>query len=260
MASPEKKKETIQPDLPQFISEKRARIPDAGNAPGKDAELAVALPNGRVKCTACARYCEIPEGKVGLCGVRGVVNNRLRLFVYGRVMTGHIDPIEKKPVTHYMPGSDIYSIATTGCNWLCHPKGTKVLMADAIQKNIEDITQGDSLWSYETENGFKIVPSVVTHTGARKAEIYEVRYGSGAGRFLATKEHPVLTQSGWKEVSQLTVEDSILKVWYQNTPEWKAKRIESIKNSSFTCKVWVQQKSKVFQLGIAIGADAIPRI
>ncbi|HJS82847.1 MAG TPA: radical SAM protein, partial [Nitrososphaera sp.] len=89
------------------------------SAPGKDAELAISLPNGRVKCTACARYCEIPEGKIGLCGVRGVVNNKLRLFVYGRVMAGHVDPIEKKPVTHYMPASDIYSIATTGCNWLC---------------------------------------------------------------------------------------------------------------------------------------------
>jgi pyruvate formate lyase activating enzyme len=89
------------------------------NVPGKDAELYVALPNGRVKCTACARLCEIPEGKVGLCGIRGVMNNKLRLFVYGRVIAGHVDPIEKKPVTHYMPGSDIFSISTTGCNWLC---------------------------------------------------------------------------------------------------------------------------------------------
>jgi pyruvate formate lyase activating enzyme len=87
--------------------------------PGRDADLAVSLPNGRVRCTACARYCEIPEGKVGLCGVRGVVDNKLRLFVYGRVIAGQIDPIEKKPVVHYQPGSDIFSIATTGCNWLC---------------------------------------------------------------------------------------------------------------------------------------------
>lgn len=87
--------------------------------PGKDAELFVPLPNGRVKCTACARYCEIPEGKIGLCGIRGVFGNKLRLLSYGRVIAGHIDPIEKKPVTHYNPGSEIYSIATTGCNWLC---------------------------------------------------------------------------------------------------------------------------------------------
>jgi pyruvate formate lyase activating enzyme len=90
-----------------------------GEVPGRDADLGIALPNGRVRCTACARYCEIPEGKTGLCGVRGVANNRLRLFVYGRVIAGNIDPIEKKPVTHYQPGSSIFSIATTGCNWLC---------------------------------------------------------------------------------------------------------------------------------------------
>ena len=86
---------------------------------GKQAELFENLPNGRVKCTACARYCEIPEGKSGLCGIRGVADNKLFLYVYGKVISGHIDPIEKKPVTHYRPGSGIYSIATTGCNWLC---------------------------------------------------------------------------------------------------------------------------------------------
>ena len=73
----------------------------------------------RVKCTACARYCSIPEGKIGLCGIRGNVNGKLWLFVYGKVIAGQIDPIEKKPVIHYMPGSKIFSIATTGCNWLC---------------------------------------------------------------------------------------------------------------------------------------------
>src|SRR5262245_6179904 len=208
------------------------------SAPGKDAELAVQLPNGRVKCTACARYCEIPEGKIGLCGVRGVVNGRLRLFVYGRVIAGHIDPIEKKPVTHYMPGSEIYSIATTGCNWLCHPKGTRVLMADASQKNIEDILPGDSLWSYETEGGFKIVPSVVTHTGTRSAEIIEVRYGNHShGRFYATTEHPVLTKEGWKEAGKLAPGDKMLRIWHHTTPEWRSKRIELLKASRFNCRI-----------------------
>ncbi|MEM3711507.1 MAG: AmmeMemoRadiSam system radical SAM enzyme, partial [Thermoprotei archaeon] len=57
--------------------------------------------------------------QVGLCGVRKNIGGRLYLLVYGRVITGHVDPIEKKPVTHYRPGSKIFSIATTGCNWLC---------------------------------------------------------------------------------------------------------------------------------------------
>lgn len=86
---------------------------------GKEAELFTNLSNKRIKCTACARYCQIPNDKIGLCGVRGVVDNKLFLFSYGKVISGNIDPIEKKPVSHYMPGTSIYSIATTGCNWLC---------------------------------------------------------------------------------------------------------------------------------------------
>src|SRR6266851_1733543 len=85
----------------------------------KEALLYQPLADSRVRCTACARYCNIPEGKVGLCGVRQNIGGKLELFVYGKVITGHIDPIEKKPVTHYRPGTSIYSIATTGCNWLC---------------------------------------------------------------------------------------------------------------------------------------------
>ena len=86
---------------------------------GKEAELFTELQNGRIRCTACARKCEIPEGKIGLCGIRGVNHKKLWLYVYGKVIAGHVDPIEKKPVIHYNPGSSIYSIATTGCNWLC---------------------------------------------------------------------------------------------------------------------------------------------
>lgn len=88
-------------------------------ASGSKAELYRALPAGKVQCTACARRCQIGEGQVGLCGIRGVVGGRLYLLNYGRVITGHVDPIEKKPVVHYKPGSAIFSIATTGCNWLC---------------------------------------------------------------------------------------------------------------------------------------------
>ncbi len=85
----------------------------------KEAILYNPLEGGRVKCTACARYCNIPEGKIGFCGVRQNTGGKLQLLVYGKVITGHIDPIEKKPVTHYMPGSKIFSIATTGCSWAC---------------------------------------------------------------------------------------------------------------------------------------------
>lgn len=86
---------------------------------GREAVLYERAGDGGVRCTACARYCEVREGQVGLCGVRGNVSGRLELFVYGKVIAGNVDPIEKKPAVHYRPGSRVFSIATTGCNWLC---------------------------------------------------------------------------------------------------------------------------------------------
>ena len=86
----------------------------------KEAILYQKLPNDKVRCTACARYCEIGKDQIGLCGIRANNNGRLDLLAYGKVITGHVDPIEKKPVTHYRPGgTSIFSIATTSCNWLC---------------------------------------------------------------------------------------------------------------------------------------------
>ena len=202
---------------------------------GKEASLYERLPSGRVRCTACARYCNIPEGKIGLCGIRGNVDGKLQLFVYGKVIAGHVDPIEKKPVTHYMPGSKIFSIATTGCNWLCHPAGTQILLSNGEKRNVEDLLPGDSLWSYDIENGMKITPDVVTHLGRRRARLWEVRYGAGRGRLVITKDHPILTKRGWRTVEELRSGDKILKVWYQNTQAWKRHRAASIGTAEFTC-------------------------
>jgi len=85
----------------------------------REAILYEKLPNDKVRCTACARYCEIGKGQMGLCGIRGNESGKLQLYVYGKVISGNVDPIEKKPVIHYKPGTSIFSIATTGCNWLC---------------------------------------------------------------------------------------------------------------------------------------------
>ncbi|MEX2690450.1 MAG: AmmeMemoRadiSam system radical SAM enzyme [Candidatus Njordarchaeum guaymaensis] len=74
---------------------------------------------GWVQCTACPRYCVIPKGGIGVCGVRWNIDGDLYLMVYGTILTAHIDPIEKKPLMHFHPGTAVFSIATTGCNWFC---------------------------------------------------------------------------------------------------------------------------------------------
>ena len=85
----------------------------------KEAELYVSLEEGKVKCTACARNCRVGEGQIGFCGIRQNIGGRLHLLSYGKLFTGHIDPIEKKPVSHYRPGTKIFSVATSGCSWSC---------------------------------------------------------------------------------------------------------------------------------------------
>jgi pyruvate formate lyase activating enzyme len=115
---------------------------------GKEATLYQQLPHGRVRCTACARYCNIGEGQVGFCGIRGNVGGKLQLFVYGKIIAGHVDPIEKKPVTHYMPGAKIFSIATTGCSWACQycqnadiSQRRKVEGLDATPETVVEMTK-----------------------------------------------------------------------------------------------------------------------
>lgn len=67
----------------------------------------------------CAHRCKIPEGSRGQCAVRENRGGTLYCLVYGRLCASHIDPIEKKPLFHFLPGSDSLSIASVGCNLFC---------------------------------------------------------------------------------------------------------------------------------------------
>jgi pyruvate formate lyase activating enzyme len=83
------------------------------------AQLYEPLDAGKVRCTACARYCTVPSGSHGFCFVRKNEDGRLVLLSYGRAAAVQVDPIEKKPLSHFHPGSRVYSIGTVGCNWRC---------------------------------------------------------------------------------------------------------------------------------------------
>ena len=74
---------------------------------------------GVVKCTLCPHFCLIQDGKAGACAIRVNKKGELYTLVYGRMIAGHVDPIEKKPLFHFYPGSSIYSYATAGCNMKC---------------------------------------------------------------------------------------------------------------------------------------------
>ncbi len=85
----------------------------------KEAKYYEKIENQKVRCILCPRYCIIEPSKSGFCGVRRNIDGKLYTLVYGRVVARHVDPIEKKPLYHFLPGSRAYSIATVGCNLAC---------------------------------------------------------------------------------------------------------------------------------------------
>ena len=85
----------------------------------KEAMLYQKLSDGRVRCDLCSHRCVITDGKVGTCGVRENRDGTLHSMVYGRVIATHNDPIEKKPLFNFYPGTSAFSIATVGCNFTC---------------------------------------------------------------------------------------------------------------------------------------------
>ena len=78
-----------------------------------------ALPDGRIQCDLCPRDCKLHEGQRGLCFVRKMEAGKMVLTTYGRSSGFCIDPIEKKPLNHFYPGSSVFSFGTAGCNLAC---------------------------------------------------------------------------------------------------------------------------------------------
>lgn len=77
------------------------------------------LDDGRVQCDVCPRYCKLHEGQRGLCFVRARQGDQIVLTTYGRSSGFCVDPIEKKPLAHFLPGSSVLSFGTAGCNLTC---------------------------------------------------------------------------------------------------------------------------------------------
>jgi pyruvate formate lyase activating enzyme len=85
----------------------------------KEAQLYTNLENQKVHCQLCAHSCKIPEGRFGFCGVRQNIAGILYTHNYAKLVAANIDPVEKKPLYHFLPGTSTFSIASAGCNFRC---------------------------------------------------------------------------------------------------------------------------------------------
>ena len=97
-----------------------ARLPLTADIPKlHEALYSETFPDGMVRCHLCPNECNLPPGRYGACKARKNIDGKLYSMVYGKIGAVHVDPIEKKPFFHVLPGSKAYSIATAGCNMRC---------------------------------------------------------------------------------------------------------------------------------------------
>ncbi len=101
------------------MAQQVAAIPESGRIEGVPGRYWHSLEDGRLQCDLCPRYCKLREGQRGLCFVRGRMNDQILLTTYGRSSGFCIDPIEKKPLNHFLPGTPVLSFGTAGCNLAC---------------------------------------------------------------------------------------------------------------------------------------------
>ncbi|MCX9010620.1 MAG: AmmeMemoRadiSam system radical SAM enzyme [Candidatus Methanoperedens sp.] len=85
----------------------------------KEGVLFDQLPENRARCNVCEHRCRIAEGKLGFCGTRKNINGKVHTIIYNTISSEAVDPIEKKPLYHFLPGTLSYSLGSIGCNFRC---------------------------------------------------------------------------------------------------------------------------------------------
>ena len=182
----------------------------------KEVSLYRKLARNKVQCQNCAHYCLIENGKRGKCGVRENRDGKLSSLVYGKVCALNIDPIEKKPLFHFLPGSKSLSLATVGCNFAC--------------KNCQNwtISQGPKIWG--KIEGEKISAKKIVEI-AKKNKLPSISY---------TYTEPAIFSDFALEIMKLAKKEGIKNVWVSNG-FWSKELFEMI--SKFLDAVNIDLKS-----------------
>jgi pyruvate formate lyase activating enzyme len=158
----------------------------------KEAYLYKKMKGGKVKCQNCAHYCVIDKERRGICGVKENRNGKLYALNYGKAIALNIDPIEKKPLFHFLPGTKTFSLATVGCNFKC----------SSCQNY--DISQGAS--NLKTIPGKDLSPE----------EIIEIVKERNLPSISYTYTEPTIFSEYALDIMKLAKKNNIKNVWVSN--------------------------------------------
>lgn len=116
----------------------------------KEALLYERQTDSKVRCLLCAHRCLIADGKRGACGVRENSGGKLYSLVYEKLISANVDPIEKKPLFHFLPGSRAFSVATVGCNFRClHCQNHEISQLPRYEEDIPgEMVSAEQIVSY----------------------------------------------------------------------------------------------------------------
>lgn len=162
----------------------------------------------KVKCTACRHNCLIPDKGTGICGVRQNKEGKLYLIVYGKASAVNIDPIEKKPLFHFLPGTQIFSLGTVGCNFACDfcqnwdlSQATKDLRAKLIKDG-----KAEDMGTEVGKFGYDLPPEKIVETTSGKS-ISSIAY---------TYNEPIIFFEYLYDTAKLAAEKGIKNVLVTN--------------------------------------------
>ncbi|MEM3364230.1 MAG: AmmeMemoRadiSam system radical SAM enzyme [Candidatus Micrarchaeia archaeon] len=211
--------------------------------------------DGTIQCKACARRCLIREGETGFCGIRKNTSGKLDLVVYGRPSAFGIDPIEKKPQFHFLPGTGAYSLGTYGCTFMCKFCCNWEL-AQAIREHLPLDNWIDLPPAKAVENAKSYNCDSIAYTYNEPAiwfeyhrDIGSIALGEGLFNVLVTDGYG--TPEFWKEASKYIHAASIdlkgfnKKFYLEYTGAQLDHVLDSIKEAKKYKNIWVEVTSLV---------------
>jgi pyruvate formate lyase activating enzyme len=171
----------------------------------KEAMFYEKFSDSTVKCNLCNHRCVIKEGNYGICGVRQNKEGSLLSLVYDKIVATHVDPIEKKPLFHFHPGSRAYSIATVGCNFKCrHCQNADISQAPQEKKEyiVGTMMRPDDIVTAAREGGCKSIAYTYTEPTVFFELAYETaRKASGSGIKNIFVSNGFMTTEALEEIS-----------------------------------------------------------
>ncbi|MCD6114877.1 AmmeMemoRadiSam system radical SAM enzyme [bacterium] len=168
----------------------------------KEAILYKTLKGKETQCLNCAHYCVLQENQTGICGTRKNIGGKIFSLNYGKICALDIDPIEKKPLFHFLPGSSILSLASVGCNFSC---------ASCQNWQISQISEMDEIF------GEEFTPQEIVNIACQK-NLKSIAY---------TYTEPTVFSDFALETMKLAKEKGIKNVWVSNG-FWSKELFETI--------------------------------